>query len=128
MACAAFVPQQPGVGRGALARIPHRKQLQGSAVCGQRQAVRCVRQAALQQHSSQAPHAALPHARCAAARRLSVRLSRPVAGNAVLVKLVSQEDMMHLFHDQHDWPNIDMSHVGLSGKTVRLPPGVSLAR
>ena len=53
-------------------------------------------------------------------------LSRPAAGNVVLVKLINQENLMHLFHDQHDWPNIDMTYVGLSGKLVALPPGVGV--
>lgn len=68
------------------------------------------------------------HTHCTSpACRLHVRLSKPLAGNVLLVKLVSQENLMQLFHDQHDWPNVDMAYVGLKGKVVNLPPGISLA-
>ncbi len=33
---------------------------------------------------------------------------------------------MEHYGDQHSWPNIDMTFVGLAGKQVELPPGVVL--
>ena len=44
----------------------------------------------------------------------------------MLVKLIDQENMMQLYRDDHDWPNIDMGYVGLSGRAVTLPQGVSM--
>jgi hypothetical protein len=58
---------------------------------------------------------------------LRVALARPVAANCLLVKLISQENLMHLMRDEHGWPNIDMSEVGVAGKVVELPLGAELA-
>jgi hypothetical protein len=58
---------------------------------------------------------------------LRVALARPVAANCLLVKLISQENLMHLMRDEHGWPNIDMSEVGVAGKVFELPPGAELA-
>ena len=59
-------------------------------------------------------------------RRLHIQLSKPAAANVMLVKLIDQENMMQLYRDDHDWPNIDMGYVGLSGRAVTLPQGVSM--
>ncbi|GAB4822800.1 hypothetical protein N2152v2_009846 [Parachlorella kessleri] len=57
---------------------------------------------------------------------LQIQLSKPAAANVVLVKLIDQENMMQLYRDNHDWPNIDMGYVGLSGRAVALPQGVAM--
>ncbi|KAK9806131.1 hypothetical protein WJX72_002772 [[Myrmecia] bisecta] len=58
--------------------------------------------------------------------RLSVELSAPCAGNLALVKLISPEDLMRAWGDQHDVANIDINHVTFTGRKVSLPPGFQL--
>lgn len=59
--------------------------------------------------------------------KLHVTLTKPCSGNVLLVKLIDQENLMQAYGDEHGWPNIDMAYVGLSGKMIRLPPGIDLA-
>lgn len=58
--------------------------------------------------------------------RLDVRLSKPQAGNLVLVKLIDQEDLMEEWNDMHDAPNIDATFVAFKGRSIVLPEGVQL--
>ena len=69
-------------------------------------------------------------------------LQRYWAGNAVLVKLVDQENLAaehgerglhfeggqldHQFEDERERPNITVSHVTFNGSHVVLPDGVAL--
>ena len=54
-------------------------------------------------------------------------LTRPVACNVALAKLISQENLMEALGDTHTWPNIDATHVLFYGKQVQLPAGCYLA-
>ncbi len=45
----------------------------------------------------------------------------------MLVKLVDQENLMELFGDDHEEPNIDICHIKFVGHRIVLPPGVSLS-
>ena len=63
----------------------------------------------------------------ASAHRLKIRLQHIRAGNAVLVKLVDQENLMAEFEDAHEAPNIDVSHVIFNGNHIMLPDGVALS-
>ena len=60
------------------------------------------------------------------ARSLTIKLMYVRAGNAVLVKLVDQENLMAAFEDEHEAPNIDVGHVIFNGSHVVLPAGVAL--
>ena len=79
-----------------------------------------------------------------AARRLCITLRNWVAGNAVLVKLVDQENLMAAFEamaqrigsrgmgaesdsDERREPNISVSHVMFNGCQAMLPDGVALS-
>lgn len=44
-----------------------------------------------------------------------------MVGNIILVKLIDQENMMSRYEDEHEWPNIDMTHLGVYGKCITLP-------
>ncbi len=59
--------------------------------------------------------------------RLEIALRGRWAGNLALVKLLSQENLMHEWHDLHEAPNIDVNHVAFLGRALRLPPGAALA-
>ena len=65
--------------------------------------------------------------RSAGRNLLTVRLTAPFAANALLVKLIDQEDLMNEFHDEHSYPNLDMTYVQCVGKVVQLPGYVTLA-
>ena len=65
--------------------------------------------------------------RSADARSLTIKLKYVRAGNAVLVKLVDQENLMAAFEDEHEAPNIDVGHVIFNGTHVVLPAGVALS-
>lgn len=58
---------------------------------------------------------------------LSFRLSRYVPANALFVKMINQENLMHHFHDDHSWPNIDMTSLAVYGKLVALPMGLHIS-
>ena len=60
------------------------------------------------------------------ARSLAIKLKYVRAGNGVLVKLVDQENLMAMFEDEHEAPNIDVGHVIFNGSHVVLPAGVAL--
>ncbi|KAL6766209.1 hypothetical protein ACKKBG_A35115 [Auxenochlorella protothecoides x Auxenochlorella symbiontica] len=53
--------------------------------------------------------------------RIEINLVSPVVGNIILVKLIDQENMMSRYEDEHEWPNIDMTHLGVYGKCITLP-------
>lgn len=55
---------------------------------------------------------------------LKLRLSRPLAANIMLVKLINQENLMEELMDVHPYPNVDMNFVAVVGKRIVLPPGV----
>lgn len=55
---------------------------------------------------------------------MAVALDQPVACNMLLVQLIDQENLMDIFMDEHDWPNIDMTFVGIKGKFLELPAGL----
>ena len=57
---------------------------------------------------------------------LHVKLTQPVAANALMVKLIAQENLMAELMDGHTYPNIDMTVVEVIGKKVELPPGVNV--
>ncbi len=60
-------------------------------------------------------------------RRLDVKLTRPHVGSLALVKLISPENLMAAWRDQHALPNIDMCSVAFLGRQLTLPPSVTLA-
>lgn len=59
--------------------------------------------------------------------RIKIALHGQRACNLALVKLLSQENLMHEWHDLHEAPNIDVNHVTFLGRMLRLPPGAVLA-
>ena len=66
--------------------------------------------------------------------RLTVKLQHPRACNAVLVKLVDQENLAAeynssycTFEDAREQPNISISHVIFNGHHISLPDGVELS-
>ncbi len=63
----------------------------------------------------------------APARRLRIGLRRFRACNAVLVKLVRQENLMHIIEDDHAAPNIDVGYVTFNGSRILLPDGLALS-
>lgn len=62
-----------------------------------------------------------------AAHRLKIGLQRFRACNAVLVKLVDQENLIPFLDDDHGVPNIDVGHVIFSGSRIALPGGLALS-
>ena len=71
----------------------------------------------------------------ATAHRLKISLQHLRACNAVLVKLVDQEDLMAEIEDspsadsfhRRKRPNISVRHVTFTGKHVVLPDGMALS-
>ena len=63
----------------------------------------------------------------ACAHRLKIGLQHVRAGNAVLVKLVDQENLMAKCSDEHEAPNIDVGHIIFKGSHIVLPDGVALS-
>ena len=61
------------------------------------------------------------------ARSLKIKLEHCRAGNAVLVKLVDQENLTRELEDTREEPNISISHVIFNGSHVMLPDGVALS-
>ena len=61
------------------------------------------------------------------ARRLKIGLRHCRTCNAVLVKLVDQENLMAAFEDEHEAPNIDVGHIMISGNHIVLPDGLALS-
>jgi len=57
---------------------------------------------------------------------LEVRLSSVHVGTTLCVKLIASENLMDLYNDNHDSPNIDVTFVGLGGACVHLPPASDL--
>ena len=54
------------------------------------------------------------------------------AGNAVLVKLVDQENLAaehvtYTFEDKRERPNITVGHITFNGSHIALPGGVALS-
>lgn len=60
-------------------------------------------------------------------RRLFIELTRHRACNAVLVKLIDQENLMSEFADVHDEPNIDASYIKFVGHHIELPDTTALS-
>ena len=58
--------------------------------------------------------------------RLQIQLQDRRSANVLCIKLISHEDRMHEWHDEHDTANIDMNHVQCIGKLVHMPLGVQL--
>ncbi|KAK9841414.1 hypothetical protein WJX74_005291 [Apatococcus lobatus] len=58
---------------------------------------------------------------------LQVQLQDRRSANVLCIKLISHEDRMHEWHDEHDCANIDMNHVQCIGKLVDMPLGVQLS-
>ena len=56
-----------------------------------------------------------------------MKLTRPHVGSLALVKLISPENLMAAWRDQHALPNIDMCSVAFLGRQLTLPPSVTLA-
>lgn len=52
---------------------------------------------------------------------LNVCLCRPILANALMVKLINQENLMEELNDPHSWPNIDMQAVLSSGQKIDIP-------
>ena len=55
------------------------------------------------------------------------KLVRPRVSNAVLVKFINQENRMNQMNDDHEWPNIDASHVHVYGQVMRVGEWGSVA-
>ena len=60
------------------------------------------------------------------AARLTFSLKQRRACNAVVVKLISPEDKMAEWADDHDSQNIDATVVALKGRVLRLPDTLHL--
>lgn len=56
--------------------------------------------------------------------RLDIPLTRRHAGSLALVKLLDSENLMSLWHDDHEQPNIDIAAVVFRSRRVALPPTV----
>mmetsp|Transcript_4836 Transcript_4836/g.30745 ORF Transcript_4836/g.30745 Transcript_4836/m.30745 type:complete len:521 (+) Transcript_4836:13-1575(+) len=52
---------------------------------------------------------------------LHIPLTEPHVGNLVCVKLIDQENLMSLYLDEHESPNIDLRSVVLHGKSCSFP-------
>jgi hypothetical protein len=55
------------------------------------------------------------------------KLVRPRVSNAVLVKFINQENRMNRMNDDHEWPNIDATHVHIYGQCMRVGEWGSVA-
>ena len=64
---------------------------------------------------------------CNTAHWLKIKLQHFRAGNAVLVKLVDQEDLTREFEDDREELNINVGHVIFNGSHIVLPDGVALS-
>ena len=61
------------------------------------------------------------------AHRLQISLQSPRACNAVLVKLVDQENLMAEYETARGAPNISICHVAFNGNAIVLPDGLALS-
>ena len=62
------------------------------------------------------------------ADRMTIHLLHPRACNAVLVKLMDQENLMAEFGDARKHPNIYVRHIIFHGNHIALPDNVALSR
>ena len=72
------------------------------------------------------PDAQGPSFLLASKNLISMQLLRPRAGNIASVKLISCEDRMREFADEHEHQNVDVQFVAFHGMTIELPPGCHL--
>ncbi|KAG1668761.1 hypothetical protein FOA52_006014 [Chlamydomonas sp. UWO 241] len=80
-------------------------------------------------HSERAPSLALlePGSSARPPRSLlHISLRAPRSGNIASVKLISMENRMNDYGDDHDHPNVDCQFVALQGVVAELPPGTRL--
>ncbi|KAK9842159.1 hypothetical protein WJX84_001817 [Apatococcus fuscideae] len=58
---------------------------------------------------------------------MQVQLQDARSANMIVVKLITQENRMLEWNDEHGCANIDMNHVQCIGKLVNMPRGVRLS-
>ena len=58
--------------------------------------------------------------------RMTFPLKHPRACNAVVLKLLDQENLMAEWYDGHEEPNIDITSVAFRGRQFLLPHGLQL--